>query len=84
MRTTVTLEPDVLALVRKTMQERHQSFKDAVNNAIRDSLAQVRREESFHTVTYAMGEPQVPLDHALRAAAEMEDAEIARKLSVGK
>ena len=35
MRTTVTLDPDVEALVKAAMAEQHLTFKDAVNQAIR-------------------------------------------------
>lgn len=84
MRTTITLEPDVLALVRKAMREHRQNFKDAVNNALRDSLSDTQRTGSVLPRARAMGEPTVPLEHALRLAGELEDEEIARKLSVGK
>ncbi len=83
MRTTITLDPDVEALVRKLMAERGLSFKEAVNSALRSALA-TSGGEPFRTPTYSMGRPTVPLDHALRIAAELEDAEIRRKLSVGK
>lgn len=83
MRTTITLEPDVEALVRKLMADRGLTFKQAVNLALREALAGPRGEP-FSTPTFAMGAPAVPLDHALRVAAELEDAELRRKLSAGK
>lgn len=83
MRTTITLDPDVEALVRKLMAERGLTFKEAVNNALRSALAASERKE-FRTPTFSMGRPTVPLDQALRVAAELEDAEIQRELSVGK
>ncbi len=82
MRTTVTLDPDVEALIRKRMTERGLSFKEALNSAIRDGLSG-ERPEPFTTPTYSMGKPAVPLDHALRLAAELDDAEIRRELNVG-
>ena len=39
MRTTVTVDPDVEALVRAYMREHGASFKEAVNAAIRTGLA---------------------------------------------
>lgn len=39
MRTTVTLDPDVEQLLRDAMQKRRQSFKDALNEAVRGGLA---------------------------------------------
>ncbi len=38
-RTTVTLDPDVEQLLRDAMQRRRQSFKEALNQAIRNGLA---------------------------------------------
>ena len=34
MRTTITLEPDVEALLKRTMRERGLTFKEAVNDAV--------------------------------------------------
>ncbi|MEP6562563.1 MAG: antitoxin [Nakamurella sp.] len=84
MRTTITLDSDVEALLQKLMTERGLTFKDAVNGLLRDALipASSKVDYSFHT--YDMGEPAVPLEHALRVAAELEDEEILRKLSVGR
>jgi hypothetical protein len=39
MRTTVTLDSDVEALLRKLMQERGLTFKEAVNSSLRRALA---------------------------------------------
>lgn len=38
-RTTVTLDPDVEQLLRDAMQRRRQSFKEALNQAVRNGLA---------------------------------------------
>jgi hypothetical protein len=38
MRTTVTLDPDVEHLVREKARESRQSFKEALNDAIRQGL----------------------------------------------
>jgi hypothetical protein len=83
MRTTVTLDPDVEALVKRTMRERGITFKEAVNGAVRAGLAGGARKH-FRTPTYSMGEPRVPLDRALQLAGEMEDEEIVRRLAVRK
>ncbi|PXY28100.1 antitoxin [Prauserella muralis] len=83
MRTTITLDPDVEALVRKAMAERGLSFKEAVNSALRAALGTPHRRR-FHTPAFAMGGSTVPLDHALRVAGELEDAEIRRELGVGR
>lgn len=39
MRTTLTLEPDVAASLKKTVASGHRTFKDVVNEAIRRGLA---------------------------------------------
>jgi len=81
MRTTVTLEPDVDAMVRRLMRERGLGFKQAVNEAIRVGLGPARRRARFRTRTYDMGEPTVNLDKALQLAAALEDEEIRRELT---
>ena len=83
MRTTVTLDPDVQALVEKAMRERGLSFKEALNQAIRAGLTSARPAK-FCTPAYRMGTPAVPLDKALRLAAELEDEELVRKLAARK
>ena len=84
MRTTITLEPDVEALVKKAMRDRGLSFKDAVNQALRKALTTGRGSDPYRTPTFDMGAPLVPLDRALRLAAELEDDEIVRKLELRK
>jgi hypothetical protein len=85
MRTTVTLDPDVEALIQKVMQERQVSFKEALNQAVRSGLASQARASQFRSPTFRMGfEPTVPFDKALRLAAELEDEELIRKLASRK
>jgi hypothetical protein len=83
MRTTVTLDPDAEALVKKLMRERGLSFKQAVNHAIRSGLAPGQTGERVRTPTFRMGfDPAVRLDKALRLAGELEDEELVRRLQV--
>lgn len=84
MRTTITLDPDTEALVRKHMRERGVSFKVAVNDAIRAGLAAPARTAAFRTRTANLGLPTVNLDRALQVAADLEDEEIVRKMRAGK
>ncbi len=84
MRTTVTLEPDTDAIVRRLMRERHLTFKRALNEAIRSGTASPGRRRAFRTRTFDMGPPAVPLDGALRLAGELEDEELIRKLAARK
>lgn len=84
MRTTVTLDPDVEALLRETMRDRGVGFKQALNDAVRAGLAP-RPRERFRQRTARMGfRPEVPYDRALRLAAAMEDEELLRKQSLGE
>lgn len=82
MRTTVTLDPDTLALVRQVMRERQVPFKQAVNDAIRGGLAP--RNAPFRTQTATLGLPSVNLDRALAVASDLEDDELVRKSRIGK
>lgn len=56
-RTTVTLDPDVEQLLRDAMQRRRQSFKEALNQAIRNGLIEGKgaREGRFKTRARPMG-----------------------------
>jgi len=87
MRTTVTLDPDVEALLKRVMRERDLSFKEALNNALRDALARGRQAPAkpFRTKTFNMGvKPGVNLSKALQLAGELEDEEIIRKMELRK
>ena len=79
MRTTITLEPDVEALLKKAMRERDLTFKDAVNQAVRDGLARrVEKAPPFKQRAFHMGKPRVDLTKALALADELDDIEHGR------
>jgi hypothetical protein len=86
MRTTVTLDPDVAAQLRRAARERDVSFKVALNDAVRAGLdAASIPARPYHLATKRLGvRPGVDLDRALRLAGELEDAEIVRKLELRK
>lgn len=87
VRTTVTLDPDVEALVKSAMRDRDASFKSVVNDAIRAGLGdrrQAGRSKRPRTPTFSMGKPALPLDKALQLAATLEDDELVRRLTVRK
>ena len=86
MRTTVTLEPDVQALIRTAMKERGISFKEALNSAVRAGLTQGRaRRRDFVQKSYSLGREQnFRWNKALEAAAAIEDEELSRKFSLRK
>jgi hypothetical protein len=82
VRTTVTLDPDTEQIVRRRMREEKISFKQALNDAIRDGAAG-RPTTEFRTETAAMGAPTVNLDRALQIAAELEDDALVGRLRAG-
>ncbi len=84
MRTTVTLDADTEALIRKRMQERHVSFKQALNDAIREGCVQTPGSAAFRTQAVRLGLPAVNLDRALQLAGDLEDDELVRKMRIGK
>ena len=84
MRTTITLDPDVEAMLKKVMQERDLSFKQAVNSLLRCALLPNEIRPDYSWPVYQLGKPLVPLEHALQLASELEDEEIARKMTIGR
>ena len=84
MRTTITLEPDVEALVQQAMRERGLSFKEAVNTGLRRGLqADAGRTVPFKQRVYDMGRPLVDLTKANALAAELDDEVLIQKLRAG-
>lgn len=81
MRTTVTLDADAEALIRRRMRERGMTFEEAINDAIRSAGAVTR--EPFVTQTASMGESLVNLDGVLQIAGELEDEELIRRMRSG-
>lgn len=67
MRTTLSLDPDVEALVRKAMGERRLGLKRVVNEALRAGL-RASDGAPTSTPTFHMGTPSQPLSKALQLA----------------
>ena len=86
MRTTVTLDPDVVQQLKSFARSRNISFKDALNSALRAGLASDRgAPRPYMLPTHPMGlRPGVDLTHALQLADAIEDEETIRKLQLGK
>lgn len=85
MRTTVTLEPDVAALLKQRAQQQGTSFKETINAALRAGLGARVDREQFVQSTASLGlRPGIDLDRAGRLADELEDAERVRKLELRK
>ena len=77
----MTLDPDAAQLIRRRMRERGQSFKEALNDAIRDGAAGT--QAPFRTETASLGRSRVNLDRALQIAADLEDDELLRRMRQG-
>jgi len=87
MRTTVTLDPDVAAKLKEETRKRGISFKEALNSSVRRGLERGDAKPRPYRLPppQRMGaRPGVNLDKALQLAGELEDAEIIRKLQLGK
>jgi len=85
MRTTVTLDPDVVAALRAGMRQRGVSFKEALNSAVRAGLAAPRSAQPYTVPSRPMGlRADVDIDAALRLATDLEDVELTRKLHMRK
>lgn len=77
MRTTLTLEPDVAAMLSRVRQRRGESLKDVVNAALREGLSRLDRPEPqrprSYTRSVSLGPPRVgPLDNIAEVLATVE------------
>lgn len=81
MRTTVTLEPDVEALIKKAMRETEMSFKHVINDALRMGLQQVPapHSEPFVQPGFDLGQPLIDVPNFNRLADELEALEFVEK-----
>lgn len=76
-RRTLTLDPDVEALLRAEMAAHGLTLRGAVNAAVRRALkAHGTPRQPFVQRTFSLGlSPDFNWDKALRLAAELEDAD---------
>jgi hypothetical protein len=84
MRTTVTLDSDTEQLVRARMANKGVSFKQALNDAIRESQVGQPGANRYVLQPLSMGIPAIDLTKALQLAGELEDVELIRKMQQGK
>ena len=83
MRTSVTLDPDVVALLRDVMRREGVSFKQALNSAVRSGLTKSERVEPYEQRTFRMGFPPAFRRDKVQALADaLEDEELVRRLAV--
>jgi Ribbon-helix-helix protein, copG family len=87
LRTTVTLDPDLAAKLRALAHVRGVSFNEAVNSTLRRGLTRAGGSSKRHyqLPSRRLGlRSGVGLEHPLRLAGDLEDAETIRKLMLGK
>ncbi len=76
MRTTLTIDDDVAIRLERLRQQRKQSLKDIINEALRCGLRDLqkppKRRQPFRTKSYDMGEPLVNIDNVAEAIAYAE------------
>lgn len=86
MRTTVTLDPDVAAGIRRVMAERGSSFKEALNDVARRGLRPTAAHaEPYTSPTFrSRTRPGLDLDKALSLVGDLEDDEVLRRAEQGK
>jgi hypothetical protein len=89
MRTTLTIDDDLMKALKDAAHRAGIPLKQLVNRALRrglDSLEGSAAGQPYHCPTFAMGEPVAGwnLDKALALADELENEEIARKLELRK
>lgn len=88
MRTTLTIDDDVIERLKQEARRTRLPFKTVVNRALRVGLERLRpptRRSVFRQKTYRMGHPPgATLDKALQLAALLEDDERIRKLGRGR
>ena len=85
MRTTLTIDDNILKSLRKMAQESDRSFKDVVNEVLVRGLSATERGdqvEPYRLVPASMGaaQPAVDLNKALQLGDALEDQAIAEKL----
>jgi hypothetical protein len=87
MRTTLTIDDDLLRRLKEDAHRRGVSFRDAVNDALRRALTSGlrRRRARFRVKVYpSVLQPGYDPAGFNKLADELEDAELARKLAVGR
>lgn len=67
------------------MRKRGVSFKQALNDAIREGGQRASPARvDYVTPSVALGKPAVSLERALQLAADLEDDELVRKMGSGR
>ncbi len=88
MRTTLTIDDELMKELREEAHTRGLPVKEVVNRALRVGLREYHRPRSakpYKCRTFSLGYPPLAdLDRALDLAERLESEEIARKLALRK
>lgn len=85
MRTTLTIDDDLAALLHEQARRTGRTFRDVVNEAIRDGLLRGESEPPCIPPVHELGiRPGVDLTKALQLVGQLEDEEVVRKMEIGK
>jgi hypothetical protein len=86
MRTTVRIDPDLAARLRKLARERGISFREALNAAVRAGIGnRGSAARAYRVPVRRLGlRPGFDLDRGLRLSDALQDEEIVRKLELRK
>jgi hypothetical protein len=86
MRTTMTIDDDLMAELRDTAHRRQVPMRRLIDQTLRAGLRSLgtRKARRVACPAFSMGTPAVDLDKAGALAALLEDEEIARKLELRK
>ena len=87
MRSTVRIDDDLMVELRTRAEAESVSLTRMLNRTLRVGLSAPRKQTKrrpFKQRTFHMGVPRVGVVKALALAAELEDEEITRKLSLRK
>ncbi len=88
MRTTLTIDDDLMRELKQKANEADLPVKEIVNKALRAGLKEIdkpRPTKPYKCKAFSLGyPPRADLDHALDLAERLEAEEITRKLSLRK
>lgn len=86
MQTTVDLDDRLLEELKRRAQQEGVTFDEFCDRVLRTGLesAESGHKTRFRQTTHDLGEILMPLDQAQSIAADLENEEIVRKLSLGK
>ena len=86
MRSTVRIDDDLMTELKAQAQKENISLTRVLNRVVRQGLASSRsvKRERYKEETASLGRPRVEIDKALALAAELEDEEVIREISLRK